>query len=196
MAKGRLLLVRHGQSEGNAEQRFTSTSEVPITDLGRRQAREVAALIRHLYAPVRLVSSPFRRARQTAELIGQRLGLPVEIEPEVREQNLGRLHGRPYEAARSTPGFGEVPLHAWRPPDGETLIEVQARAVPALLRIAGEHPADDVIVVSHSGTMTAVWAHILGGWERVERIPNSALLVVDHSGERLVESRLITAEPD
>ena len=76
---GRLLLVRHGESEGNALRRFTDSELVPLTQRGREQAERAAALLRARFAPARIVSSPFTRAQQTAEIIASALVLPIEI---------------------------------------------------------------------------------------------------------------------
>ena len=102
-------MVRHGESEGNATRTFTLSDEVPLTDLGRTQARSTAEILRGRFAPVRLISSPFRRARQTADEIASILGLPIEIEPDVREQHPGELRGRPYGEALGSPGFAAPP---------------------------------------------------------------------------------------
>jgi probable phosphoglycerate mutase len=194
MARGRLLLVRHGESQGNAERRFTGSRHVPLTKLGRDQGRQAAVFLRQFYAPVRLVSSPFHRALETAQLIGRHLELPIEIEQDVREQHLGRLHGKPYEAAEKTPGYGVVPRWEWRPPSGETLIEVQSRAVPAVGRIAGEHAGADVVIVSHAGTIAAIWAHTLGAWDNLTPVPNTAVLVVHYDEGHLGDAELIVPD--
>ena len=84
-----------------------------------------------------------------------------------------------------SPGFRSLPRWEWRPPNGESLIEVQARALPAVLRIAQSSPDSDVVVVSHGGTVRALWAHAAGGWEETRTIPNGSLLVIPHDGTSL-----------
>jgi len=175
---GRLLLVRHGESEGNALRRYTESDRVPLTPAGREQAARAAAFLQAEFAPARIVSSPFTRAHQTAEIIAATLRLPIELEPELREQFLGELHGQPYDAALATPGYDSLPRWEWRPPAGETLVEVRERASRALLALAGEARQRDVVVVSHAGTIQSCWAHIEDSWESVPYIPNCSIVRV------------------
>ncbi len=142
------------------------------------------------YDVVRVVSSPFRRARQTAEIVATPLGLSVEIETEIREQNLGDLHGQPYEAAAASKDFDPERRWEWRPPQGETLLEVQARAIAALRPYLASHAEDDVAVVSHAGTIFSIWAHVLEDWQQVRGIPNASVLAVRHDGERFQDAVL------
>src|SRR5581483_1619051 len=95
---GKLILVRHGESEGNRIRHFTTSPEAPITELGRRQAREAAERIKAMFRPSLVIASPYYRARETARIIADHLGLAVEIEQAFREQSLGQLAGKPYDA--------------------------------------------------------------------------------------------------
>ncbi len=149
--------------------------------------------LRARFAPVGIVSSPFTRAHQTAEIIASTLELPIEIEPEVREQFLGELHGQPYDAALATPGFETLPRWEWRPPAGETLLEVQRRAVGALLRIAGEWVGADVVVTSHAGTIQSCWAHVARDWQAAPHVPNCGVVVIEHDGRELARPELLLA---
>jgi probable phosphoglycerate mutase len=191
---GRIILVRHGESEGNATRTFTHSPEVPLTDSGREQARRSGEILRDRFRPVRLISSPFRRAHQTAEIIGEVLSLPVEIEQDVREQHLGDLHGKPYEAAYESPGLADNPVWEWRPPRGETLREVRARAAPVIEQVIRAHPDEDVVVVCHGGTMAALWAHVAGAWEKALPVRNGDLLVLPHDGERFRQPELLALD--
>jgi probable phosphoglycerate mutase len=182
---GRLILVRHGESEGNATLTFTRSPEAPLTVAGENQARRSARLIQADFRPTCLISSPYRRAMQTAEIIGELLDLPLSIEDDLREQSMGELRGQPYQEALDSHDFQSLPRWKWRPPNGETLIEVQARALPAVLRIAQSSPDSDVVLVSHGGTIRALWAHAAGGWEETHTVANGSLLVIPHDGESL-----------
>jgi broad specificity phosphatase PhoE len=188
---GRVILVRHGESVGNASRRFTVTDEAELTDLGRAQARTTAGVLQTRFAPTRLVASPFRRARDTAEVIATYLGLTVEVEVGVREQYFGELRGQPYEAALETPGFDTVARWEWRPPGGETLLEVQERALPTIERLVREHPEEHTVVVCHGGTIFALWSHVIGAWEKASAIGNCDLLVFPHDGDRCGAPELI-----
>jgi probable phosphoglycerate mutase len=190
--RGRLILVRHGESVGNATETFTDSPEVPLTELGRAQARESAELLSKLFRPVRLISSPFRRAVETAEIIAEVLALPIDVEPNVREQDLGDLHGQPYEAAPRSPGFHQHHFGQWRPPNGETLSEVRDRAVPVLARLARAHSEVDITIVCHGGTIRALWSFFAGSWEVARGIDNAEFLVCPHDGEHFGEPELLS----
>jgi broad specificity phosphatase PhoE len=91
----RFLLIRHAESEGNRDQVFTATPLVGLTDRGRQQARAAAEWIRGRHAPALVVSSPFVRARQTADILADALEVPVVIEDDLRERDYGTLAARP-----------------------------------------------------------------------------------------------------
>src|SRR5215471_4794144 len=93
---GKLILVRHGESTANREKIFAE-DHTPLTDLGRRQAADVAARIASHFHPSAIVASPLVRARQTAEVIGRHLGLAVEVVPGLEESDFGFLKGQTYE---------------------------------------------------------------------------------------------------
>jgi broad specificity phosphatase PhoE len=154
-----LILIRHGQSRGNAERRFTRGPDEPLTDLGREEARVAGHWVAARYAPVALYASPFVRAHETARLIGEPLGLVPEIVEDLREQFFGELHGRPYDEFRASAEANAVPRWERRPPGGETLLEVARRAGPALDAIAHRHAGQPVVVVSHGGVMAALRGH-------------------------------------
>jgi 2,3-bisphosphoglycerate-dependent phosphoglycerate mutase len=175
---GRLLLVRHAESEGNRNGRFTPHPEVPLTATGREQAREVALWLAGSYAPRVMVSSPFARARETADVLAAAFGLTVRIEPDLRERCYGALAGELYVTPR--PGYDPAAYWVWKPPDGETLVEVAERAGAALDRIATAHPVDDVVVVSHGAVMLALWRHVTGTWEEPRVVPNAGVIEVEH----------------
>ena len=182
-AKGRLILVRHGESEGNRDRRFTQDVDVALTELGREQAREAGERIARLFSPTRLFASPYARARHTAEIIGEVVKLPVEIEADLREQSFGVFAGQPYESLLTDAAYHEGPRWNWRPNEGESLVDVYARAVPVLERIARAWIGHDVIVVSHGGVMLALCAFVGGGWEKQSVAPNAGIVVVEHTGE-------------
>jgi broad specificity phosphatase PhoE len=191
MSSGRLILVRHGESTGNIEQRFSRDPHIHLTERGVEQARETGRMIGVRFRPSRIVASPYYRARHTAELIAAELGsaLPIHIEENLRERSIGDLAGEPYRAMREHADYTAERYWAWRPPNGESLEDVQARAGRILEDLAAAHPDGDVVVVSHGGTMLALCAHVDGGFERPRVAGNCEIIVVEHSagsGLRLV----------
>ena len=181
---GRLVLIRHGESEGNRDRIFTHTPEVPLTDAGHAQVRAAAEWVAARYRPVAVVSSPFLRARQTAAILAERLALAVRVEEELREQSFGELAGQPYAALRDSSDYDPARYWLWRPPGGETLLEVAARAGAALDRVAAGAAGNDVVVVSHGGVMMALWRHVTGEWRMGKVARNAGLVVVEHEAGR------------
>jgi probable phosphoglycerate mutase len=156
-----LLIIRHGEAEGNHEHRFIGQSDVPLSDLGRRQAQAVGA---HLAASGvnRIVASDLRRAIDTAQPLADRLGLPVEIDPRLREiQNGDWAMCLPEEIRDNWPDLwaryrsGED-VHR---PNGETWGDVGVRVRAALDELT-ESDAGVTAVFAHGGpTLWAVyWA--------------------------------------
>jgi broad specificity phosphatase PhoE len=182
--RARLLLVRHGESEGNRDRTFTQNPEVPLTPVGREQARAAAQRMARRYRPSRVVASPFTRARQTAEIIAEVLGLTVEIEAAFREQSFGVFAGQPYDALVGDAAYHEGPRWNWRPQGGESLTDVYERVVPAFDRVARDAQGQDVIIVSHGGVMVTLCAYVTGSWEGVSVTPNAGVVVVECHGER------------
>jgi len=95
----RLILVRHGESSGNRERIYaTSPHDLPLTELGYRQAQQVAHRIAELFRPELVVTSAYHRASETARIIAGALGLPLQVEPNLHEREIGAHRGRPYDS--------------------------------------------------------------------------------------------------
>ena len=180
---GRLLLIRHAESEGNRDLVFTATPFVPLTERGREQAGAAARWLQSRYEPRHVVSSPFTRARETAALIAGCFGLPVTVEEDLRERDYGTLAGLAYATPR--PGYDRERYWAWRPEGGETLEEVLVRVGVVLDRVEATSPAHDVVVVTHGAVMMAAHRHVTGAWPPVGRVVrNAGIVVVEHRGGR------------
>jgi len=178
---GKLILVRHGESTGNRERIYaTRPHELALTELGEQQAREAGARIARLFAPELVVASTYVRARETARLIAEVLSLPLRIEEDLHERDLGQFRGQPYNAMSTAPDFDARRPWQWRPPQGESLEDVQARVVPVIERLAQSHRERDVVVVSHGGVMAGLWARFSRSWEQVHIPANCGMVVVEH----------------
>jgi broad specificity phosphatase PhoE len=176
---GRLLLIRHAESEGNRDQVFTATPLVPLTEVGREQARAAAQWLQRRHEPRHVVSSPFTRARETAAIIAGHLAIPVSVEEDLRERDYGRLAGLAYSTPR--PGYDRERYWGWRPDGGETLEEVLVRVGAVLDRLAAAAPEHEVVVVSHGAVMMAAHRHVSGVWPPVGRVVrNAGIVVVEH----------------
>jgi broad specificity phosphatase PhoE len=186
---GKLIMVRHGESEGNRDRRFTSSPEVPITELGRQQALDAARRIAIKFKPRLVISSPYRRARQTSEIIAGELGLPIEVVNDLHERELGVLKGQSYDLLRDLAGqdSGYDPKRGWlwRPEGGESYEDVRKRVMVAIEDIRRRYPDDELVVVSHGGVMLSMWAHLTGQWEQAHLPPNCGIVLVEHDPDRL-----------
>ena len=89
----RLLLIRHGESEGNLEGRIQGWDDYPLTNRGRRQAARSAERLAEEESIQEIVTSPLARAAVTAEIIGGVLGLPVRYDERLKEYNFGPVSG-------------------------------------------------------------------------------------------------------
>jgi broad specificity phosphatase PhoE len=188
-------MVRHGESEGNAIRRFTTSGEAKITDLGRRQAREAAVRIKLKYRPTLVIASTYARARETGLIIATELGIPIEYEAEFREQSLGDLAGQPYESIANDPTFDPRRSWVWRAPNGESHEDVLKRVAPVLDGVAKKYPDDEIVVVSHGGVMRAVWAHVTGKWENAHVPPNCGIVLIEHQSGRYRAPEVVFGEP-
>lgn len=161
-----LLLARHGQSVSNAVRRFQGAQDVPLSELGRRQAAALSRGLRRR-SLARVYASPLERARTTAEIVASEQGVALTVVDDLRELSLGDWEGRTVEEIRALPGD---PYACWVrdpvaacPPGGEPLERVQERVVRAIADIAAAHPnGEDVLVVCHGGVISAYLAHCLG----------------------------------
>jgi probable phosphomutase (TIGR03848 family) len=161
----RLLLARHAVTAHTGHRLSGWTAGLDLTDSGREQAK---ALARRL-GPVSiqaLYSSPLARCMQTAAAIAEVKGLTVRELPEVGEVRYGDWTGRELKELASEDLWRTVQLHpsGARFPGGESLLEMQARAVAAIerLRELPEHAGQTVLVASHADVIKAVAAHYLG----------------------------------
>jgi len=180
---GRLILVRHGESEGNRAQRFSPNPDIALTEIGIEQARESGRLIGRHFRPSRIVASSYHRAQHTARLIAETVGHvgDVLVEPDLRERDIGELAGQPYRSMVEHPEYDRARFWEWRPTGGESLADVQDRAAPVLVHLTERFPGEDVVVVSHGGVMLALCAHVEGGWTRPRVARNCEILVVSHA---------------
>lgn len=160
-----IYLVRHGQTHFNAEGRMQGHLDSPLTALGRAQASAIGRLLQDLIGKAdgwRLVSSPLGRAQDTAAIISQALGLPVETDRRVIEVSFGQWDGRLRDelAAEHPDTFGRG---GWQfaAPGGEGVEAVEARVGDWLADLPPE-PGRKVIVVSHGGSGRVVRGAYLG----------------------------------
>ena len=144
-----LLLARHGETDWNASGRLQGHTDRPLNAYGRRQTAELAGRLRG-DAVDAVYASDLARARETAEIVAVELGLPVVLDPDLRERNWGSWEGLTSDE------------RAWIEFEGEAPEAHRERIVGAVERIADRHPGGRVLVVTHGGSMRRIQAAVLG----------------------------------
>lgn len=164
----RFWLIRHALVAENARTRIYGNTDVPICEpTMAAQGDAYAELGRRLPRPAHWLITPLSRTRRTAEAIF-RAGYPaapLEVEPDMIEQSFGDWHGLVHA---DVPARLSMPAHpfwshggAEQPPGGESVTHVRARVGAVLERLADARPGQDVVSVSHGGTIRAAVAHVL-----------------------------------
>lgn len=159
----KLILVRHGQSLWNLENRFTGWVDVPLTDQGRDEARRAGEKLRGVSIDVTYTSA-LRRAQDTLAIILQTIPLDVPVirDQALNERDYGDLSG--LNKADTALKYGDEQVHIWRrsydiaPPNGESLKDTKARTIPFFERaIMGDiRQGKDVLVVAHGNSNRSI----------------------------------------
>jgi broad specificity phosphatase PhoE len=170
----RVLLIRHGQSEGNAEGRFGGHTSTPLSTRGRLQAEATA----HALAPENfsaIYSSDLRRAVSTAEPLARLTGLGINETEAFRERSVGVMEGLTFEeAAAEHPeqygallrrDFDHVLL------GGESYRQMLDRASRHLDQAIEQHKGGRIIIFSHTGTICILTLHLMGALDAPELRP-------------------------
>ena len=160
-----IYLLRHGEVMHAATRRFIGHLDVPLSPHGERECAAQADRLRRL--PLSAVySSDLIRARRSGEIIGAPHGLEPVVVPALREMAMGRWDGltaaeirarEPEAFADWMARVGEFPF-----PEGESVPDLVARAVPAFESIAAAHAGRSIAIVAHGGTNRALLCHVFG----------------------------------
>lgn len=166
MTAGRVLLLRHGTTDWNNGGRFQGHADIPLNAEGVALAERTAAALAR-YRPTRVISSDLARARETANLAAAAAGLEVEIDPRLREVDVGSWAGLDMETVgRMEPDFWPALQEGRdfrRSPEGETATESGERVAAALREYAAEESPDDVLLAVGHGLSLRVGALLLMG---------------------------------
>lgn len=204
-----LVLVRHGVTDHTLGKRFSgglASSNPPLNEEGRAQARATGQWLRPLADDLtRIVSSPVRRTRETAEELSEALGLEVVEEHGVAEMEFGSWDGLTYAEVHErypddlSTWLGDVDA---APHGGETLRGVQARVLEGRDRLLAAHPTETFVVVSHVTPIKVLVADAVGASldaaYRMELAPASVTVLSYFTGpddELHPQLRLFNARP-
>lgn len=195
---GRLVLLRHGQSQWNLENRFTGFQNVELSDLGRKEAAQAGDLIQQAGIKFNVVfTSTLKRASDTAEIALKEAG-QAEIIPaivhhdDLRERDYGDLTGLNKDETKQK--YGEEQVHIWRrsydvqPPGGESLQDVVEKRVRPYYTVAIKplvEAGNDILVAAHGNSLRALL--IILGVNTPENIneteiPTGSPLVIEFDG--------------
>jgi 2,3-bisphosphoglycerate-dependent phosphoglycerate mutase len=161
----RLVLLRHGQTAWNAEQRIQGQLDVPLDATGEWQAQRVAKGLAHEDFAA-MYSSDLLRTQQTAAPLTLINGLKVGLDTGLRERGFGSFEGQTYqdidmrwpEHARR---WRERDVH-YQPGGGEDLLSFNERSVSTVLKLAAAHVGQTIAVFTHGGVLDCVYRHALG----------------------------------
>ncbi len=163
----KLVIVRHGQSQWNLENKFTGEVDVPLTKQGRNEAREAGKKLTGIVFG-RCFTSMLIRAQETLEIILQEIhqpGIPVIKDKALNERNYGELQG--LNKAEMAEKYGKHQIDLWRrsydivPPGGESLKDTAARVIPYYEKnIEPFLRSENILIAAHGNSLRALMMHL------------------------------------
>ena len=148
----KLYVARHGETAWNAENKICGRTDLPLTDRGIRQAKALAENMAGI--PIdRIIASPMIRAQQTAAAVSEVLGIAVQTDARLIEQNFGIFEGKD----RKDPGYlANKRMFAYRYPGGESQMDVAYRVYGLIEELKGKYPDESILLVCHGGVCRSV----------------------------------------
>lgn len=161
----KLILVRHGITDWNSAQRFQGQSDIPLNEIGKKQAAALAKRLASEQIDV-IIASDLQRASETAQTIAAGRNCPLKLEPNLREISFGDWEGLTYDEIRQR---APLTLSSWEadfqkipPPGGETVSQLAARVETALKTLRADYADKTVLVVAHGGPLQTLVCLTLG----------------------------------
>ena len=199
----KLILVRHGETDWNAEGRIQGMLDVPLNALGMEQAELAAAELARTINVAELVSSDLVRTRETTTPIAEATGFEPRFDARIRERNFGVWQGKTYEEWRMLDAVGMARYNAgdpdYGPEGGETASQFLKRCVEAVTDLVLGSLEKTLILVTHGGVVSSMVRHAQGlnpqsarTWSvpnasisewRVEYVNDEPVFYVDHIGD-------------
>jgi broad specificity phosphatase PhoE len=191
----KILLVRHGQTAWNREERFRGQVDLPLDEVGLEQAKAAGQRIASDWQPSVIYASSLQRTLQTAAAIAHACELRTIIHDGLLDIDYGVFAGlTPAEAVSQYPDLA----HAWRQaphtvefPDGESLSEVRTRAQAAVMEIVAKHPKETLVLVTHVVVCRLLLCAMLGlesshFWQFQPATASISVLEVSDQGSTLL----------
>lgn len=184
----RICLVRHGETEWNAERRIQGQIDIELNETGRRQAVAAGRWLKEA-GIMALYSSDLKRAWTTAQAIGAELGLVPTATPEMRERRYGVFEGLTYDEAKANHPAGYAAFEGRNADydfeNGESLLAMFVRVTGKLKELAGRHPGETIAVVLHGGVLDIINRFVRGNSLETPRdflIPNAGINWISEAG--------------
>ena len=167
----KLLLIRHGESEGNAQRKFSGFQDVDLTEKGIWQAKRLARRLEGVQVDA-VYCSDLKRARHTAEIIFPDRGKDIVSDPKFREINFGAWEGYTFEEIKLKFGYGDEFNHLMENikaeaaiPQGESLVDLNDRVIAELNNVLKKHEKTDkdktIVLVCHGGAIRVILSNAL-----------------------------------
>ena len=192
----RLIVVRHGETLYNMQDRLTGQSDIPLSPLGERQVISIGAYLANKNLDC-IVSSDLQRTRATALAIADHHELPVEEDPDIREIALGNWEGMLISeiatAERELLALWRTNSSSFAPPGGETPVQLHTRVARALDYWYARYPDGNVVWVTHGGLLGVLTCHLLAidiSRRRQFHFDNASVSEFLYGGERMRIFRL------
>ena len=163
--KGRLGLVRHGQTHANIDQVWHGRTDTELTELGHQQAEKLGTHFHHYMQPEVIYASPLQRARLTAQAIADKFDIPIQLDERLMEFDLGDWEGATYHSLVEADNILEqlVINPDFTAPNGESQNLVKRRMVAAIEEIVHKHPEQNILIVAHGVAIGIALSHFLEG---------------------------------
>jgi broad specificity phosphatase PhoE len=172
-SRKKIFLLRHGAIETRDDgKRFIGQTDLPLNDRGRAQARYWRDCLAAI-SPAHIVASDLSRCAETARIVSAGRG-KVETDAGLREIRLGQWDGVPFDQVkrRWPEAYRQrgMDLAGFRPPGGESFLDLQRRVVPVFEAAVGK-PGRTILLVAHAGVIRVILCHVLGlGLENLFRL--------------------------
>ena len=191
----KLLLIRHGESQGNLSRRWQGWLDEPLTERGREQAQRLAERLQRWSVensePIGMVySSTLARAFQTASILAQSWGVPLVLDSRLRERDVGVMQGLTWpEIEARYPDVAQIIRQRWvvpALPEGETTFDLAERVWQAvdgiITQTLGRNDGGTIAIVSHGGTINAYLNRLVGRHHEMPfmfRLGNTSLSMIE-----------------
>lgn len=162
MEPTRISAIRHGETAWNVDTRLQGHLDIPLNEVGLRQAHHLAQALAQRETIDAIYASDLSRAHSTAQAIAQAMGQKVAVHAGLRERHFGAFQGRTYAQIET-----ELPEHAWHwrkrtpdwtpPGEGESLNVLRERVIQTVEALAAAHAGQHIVMVAHGGVLDILY---------------------------------------